>query len=341
MLRSIRYEADRRPPLLSDAGADRGDREGVAATEVAVRGEARAVLPAEPRPLRGPRRSVHGDRRIDGGGTRAAALDGAALGAAGRAVRRDAAAARLWGQNRAPTTCSAATSVCSTPIPRRERAGAALAFRFKLALAAGFSCRSRAARAAARRSTWRRSRGRPAAWSARAARRRLPAQRGDAPVHGRGAGAASRVRPSRSGPLPPRPIGRSPRPSSTMRTSGCGPRRSARLPRYSCARTRRRRGSGARRDPPISNRPSRARGPRSGDSNRSRLSSAISTLRPVGSLHDPQLDRPGRWAGDPHEVAEEAARNQRALAAVAGAERLANDLFGLDRSGIGSTPASS
>ena len=62
------------------------DREGVAAAEVALRRPAGAVLPARPGAPRGPRRLLHGDRRLDRRrATRALRSDGAALGAAARA----------------------------------------------------------------------------------------------------------------------------------------------------------------------------------------------------------------------------------------------------------------
>ena len=69
-----------------------------------------------------------------------------------------------------------------------ERAGAALAFRLKLALAAGFSPELASCASCGEAEHLAASRAPRAAWSARAARGRLPAERGDAPVHGRGAG---------------------------------------------------------------------------------------------------------------------------------------------------------
>ena len=144
MLRSIRYgEADRVVHLYSrDAGADRGDREGVAAAEVAVRGAARAVLPARPRALRGAGRPAHGDRRLDRRRPRAAALVRAGAGGGGAGLRRGAAAARLGGAE--PGRLQPALQLPGAAGRRspeaRQRAGrTALAFRLKLALAAGFS----------------------------------------------------------------------------------------------------------------------------------------------------------------------------------------------------------
>ena len=199
MLRSIRRRGGpRRPPLLSD-GADRGDREGVAATEVAVRGRLEPFfrLNLVLYEGRGDLFTVTGASTVEGHG-RLRPTGRARRG--GPSVRRDAEAARLRGAEPGAYNllCSYLGLLDADPAARAPRGGAR--FRFKLAPPPAPS--SRAARAAARRSTWRRSRGRPAAWSARAARGRLPAQRGDAPVHGRGAGAP----PLRGAPVAERPV---------------------------------------------------------------------------------------------------------------------------------------
>ena len=189
----LRRGRPHRPSLLGDAGADRGDREGIAAAEVAVRRAAGAVLPAQPRALRGAGGSLHGDRRLDGRRARAAARATApALLAAGRgpATRCCGCSTPSEAEPAPPTTCSATTWRCSTPIRRGERAGRGA----RLPAEAGAGGRLLAGagelRALRRGRAPDRVLGRRGRGGLRELRgRRLPALRGGPPVHGRGAGA--------------------------------------------------------------------------------------------------------------------------------------------------------
>ena len=141
MLRSIRFgEADRVLHLYSaDRGQGRGDREGFAAAALALRRPAGAVLPARPGPARGARRALHGDLCLHGRRARDAARERAGAGRGGARLRRGPAAARRG-------AAESGRLQPALPLPgaaRRRARGAdlpaALAFRLKLALVAGFA----------------------------------------------------------------------------------------------------------------------------------------------------------------------------------------------------------
>ncbi len=148
-LHSLRRGGSGAAPVHGRARAGRRDREGVAAAALAFRRAAGAVLSPRPGASRGPGRAGDGHRRAHRGRARRPARR-----AARRSARRRAAATRCCGCStrprriRPPTTCCAATWRCSTARSRqRARASddgaaglaTALAFRLKLALAAGFS----------------------------------------------------------------------------------------------------------------------------------------------------------------------------------------------------------
>ena len=130
-------------------GADRGDREGGAQAAVALRRAAGAVLPARSGAARGAGRARDRDRGRHG---RRARRTCAPTGR--RSARPRGDATRYCGcatprrPTRPPTTCSAATSRSSTARSRWTATAScdgaaglatALAFRLKLALAAGFA----------------------------------------------------------------------------------------------------------------------------------------------------------------------------------------------------------
>ena len=141
VLRSIRYgEADR---ILHLYSATRGKVGAIAKGSRRPKcgsGQAGAVLPAQPRPLRGAGRAADGDRRLDGGRLRAAAVR--RQGADGRRRGCDAVL-RLFGEGEANQPaynllCNYLALLDADPAAASEP-GPALAFRLKLALAAGFT----------------------------------------------------------------------------------------------------------------------------------------------------------------------------------------------------------
>ena len=142
MLRSLRYgEADRILHLYTpDRGRIERDRQGRAAGAVALRRPAGAVLPPQPRALRGPQRPADGHQRRDGRRPSAAARGRRRRSTARPAPARPSRACSTTAtRTPASTTCSPTSSRCSTASRRRAGRANALAFRLKLLLAAGFA----------------------------------------------------------------------------------------------------------------------------------------------------------------------------------------------------------
>ena len=214
------------PPLLDRARADRRDRQGGEAAAVALRRAARALLPPRPGAARGPRRPR--DRDLGGEPRRLPALrsSGPALAAAARGCDAGPAPARR-GRPQRPRLqpAAAATSRCSTAPPgARPAPETALAFRLKLALAAGFSPElASCARCgeAEHLSGILRRRRRGGVRRLRAGVFELGPEAHRFMVDALGKPLPRRPRPRR-GPCARR-SGRSPRRSSTMPTCGCGP----------------------------------------------------------------------------------------------------------------------
>ena len=158
-------------PLYPGSRPDQRDRQGGAARQVALRRPARAVLPAQPRALRGPERPADRHQRRDDRRVPAAARGRRARSTAPPAPARPSRACSTTAtRTAASTTCSPTSWRCSTATrpapaaPTRWRSGSSCCWRRA-------SRRTwRRARRAASRSTWSASRARPAASSARPAR---------------------------------------------------------------------------------------------------------------------------------------------------------------------------
>ena len=91
----LRRGGPRASPLQRDAGADRRDRQGVAAAAIAIRRPAGAFLPAGSRPPRGRGGAGDGHLRTYRGGALAPSLEWACPDGGGSRVRRRASAVGL------------------------------------------------------------------------------------------------------------------------------------------------------------------------------------------------------------------------------------------------------
>ena len=232
----LRRGGSRPASLQRHAGADRRDRQGIAAAALALRRAAGALLPARPRAPRGPGRAGHRDLGARPSPPTRPALERAGADGGGARLRRGAAAARL--RRGQPARLQPALPLPGAArrrgVGERRRGGrwgapgspTALAFRLKLALAAGSPRSSPPARAAARPTGLVRLLGRGRRRRLRRLRAGgLRALRGGARVHGRGAGQPAGRRPERLAIAPcARPSARSRRRSSTTPTCACGPR---------------------------------------------------------------------------------------------------------------------